>query len=329
MWLRRPADRATRKRLRKLCRHFKFKNDIARWDKDKEFVQRLAFWGPNEEALRWIASRSDGRINYLEVTNDYIFDTLDWREAGWEYFHRHLTRRYHRLLQGIQFDDNNPLHARYDAPRGTPNLITIYREERSRTTKECCYLLHVEWRATGEDAVRAAGILRPRDLLTYDFRPFWEERLRFYAIDPGRLGRLYRNRNQGTRSHRITPADRKHGRRLISDYETIQKFIDHYRSDNIQHVLTPLPTKPFLPPTPYQLSTNRSRNNCRNTPTIITTYPILRPELRTDKPHLPISNPITPLTTYHLIRPSARLIARMTSRPRSISYDSSNVAGKE
>jgi hypothetical protein len=209
-------------------------------------VQRLEFVGPNERALRWIASRRGGLINYIEVATDNIFDTPDEREAAWEFFHRHLTRRYHRRTQGIQFHDNDTTHARYDALPNAPNLITVYRDEWSRIDGQL-NVLHVEWRATGVDAVRALGIHHARDVLTRDHRKFWEERLRFYAIDAGRLGRLYRNRSDGTRSHRITAADRSYGNRILGRYQTIQEFIDDYRPGHIQHVLTPLSTQSFLP----------------------------------------------------------------------------------
>ena len=148
-----------------------------------------------------------------------------------------------------------------EAASAARNLITDYLEDHSRITDEgpC---LHVEWRARGVEAMRAAGIARPRDVLRFDHRAFWKERLRLVKVDPGRLGRLFRNREQGTRQHRITDADISLGRKIMCRYQTMQEMLDGLGPLRIGHVLTPLSAEPFLPVTPYMLSlTNRNYDN--------------------------------------------------------------------
>jgi hypothetical protein len=308
LWQCRPIDRATRKMLLKHCRELEVIDGYACWDRNWNFKQRLDIKGPDEVALRWIAARRDGRINCLEVALDYIWDTEEWREACWEHFHRHLARRYHRLLQGIQFHDGNPLHGRYDAPRGTPNLITIYRQDYCRITEQPCYVLHVEWRATGIKAVHAAGILRPRDLLTFNFRAFWKERLRFYTVDPERLGRMFLNRQSGTRRRRITPQDRAEGEDALRPYATMQELIDFYNPGRIGRILTPLDVEPFLPPSHYLSYMARSYPNCD--------YP---------NDFRKLADKTAPLVTIS----HSPLASRMTITSRSPSYVSSDVSGKE
>ena len=259
IWLRIFVDRRTREKLRKHCGSLEYDNRIPRWDRN--FRQRLDFKQPTDRALRWIASRTDGLINYAEVTLDLIFDTSEDSLAARSYLDRYRIRRWHRREHGIRYYDNDPNNQRYDGPPTAPNVVTDYLEDHSRITDEgpC---LHVEWRARGVEAMRAAGIARPRDVLRFDHRAFWKERLRLVKVDPGRMGRLFRNREQGTRQHRITDADISLGRKIMCRYQTMQEMLDGLGPLRIGHVLTPLSAEPFLPVTPYMLSlTNRNYDN--------------------------------------------------------------------
>jgi hypothetical protein len=249
IWLRRPVDRTTLEKLRKQCGELYPGPDDPLTETcpfSTKFKQRLDFKQPSDRALRWIASHCDGLVNWVEVTLDLIFATAHECAVCRTYFHRYLRRRWH-CGQKITFYHDDPDNERYDGPSTAPNIINDYTQQCSRITGEC-YCLHVEWKMRGVGAVRAGGILRPRDLLTFDHRAFWEKRLLLYKIDPARLGRLFRNREAGTRSHRITAPDRKLGNRIVGRYKTIQKLLDHYSSDRIGHVLTPISSEPFLPP---------------------------------------------------------------------------------
>jgi hypothetical protein len=262
IWLVTPVDGCTLKRLRKHCDDLHHKNRIARFN--KEFKQRLELKQPDEVALRWIASRR-GLINRVEVALDLIYATLAEAEATRSYLHRHLTRRWH-FHQTILYYKNDPSNERYDGPRSAPNIITDYLQDHSRITGEY-YCLHLEWRATGVKAVRAAGILRPRHVLTFNFRAFWEPRMRLYTVDPERLGRMFRNRQAGTRSYRFTPQDRTEGEDTLRLYATMQELIDYYSPARIGRILTPLSSEPFLPPRHIVLSltkTNYPRSDFPN-----------------------------------------------------------------
>jgi hypothetical protein len=300
IWLRIPVDGRTLKKLRHHCGHLQPGRRIARWDRN--FKQRLDFKQPDEEALRWIAGRNDGLINYGEVTLDLIFRSRAESVAARDYLYRHLTRRWHRG-QEIVFYDNDEDSTRYDGPRTAPNVIAIYLEDYSRITGEC-YCLHVEWKMRGVDAVRAAGILRPRHLLTFDHRAFWRERMRLYTVDPGRLGRLFRNREEITHSHRITPADSVTGRTAIAPYQTVQMLIDHFAPYRIGRVLTPLSSRPFLPPRLILLYTNPNYPNSDRTD--------YRTSDRTTKPLVTISPPLA----RKALRPPLVTVTRVTGTRR-------------
>jgi hypothetical protein len=237
LWLRSPVDARTLDKVSKQCCHLHANTYAVR--RFGNYRQRLEFKQPNDAALRWIARRKDGLVNRVQITLDYIFDTDEARLATRAFLHSHLARRCHRN-QPVQFYKDEW----YDGPRTAPNLITDYLEDHSRITGESC-CLHLEWRANGVDAVRAAGIIRPSNVFRYNHRHFWERRMLLYAIDDGRLGRLIRNRTEDTRSHIITEADRERGAYIIGFYETIQELIDRF--PGIQRVMTRLDNEPFLP----------------------------------------------------------------------------------
>jgi hypothetical protein len=299
LWLRTPVDGRTLRQLRKQCGHLHAATGYARWNKD--FRQKLEFKQPTDDALRWIARRNDGFVNQVQVTLDYIFDTDEARLDARAFLHRHLVRRWHRN-QPVQFYEGEW----YDGPRTAPNLITDYLEDYSRITGETC-CLHLEWRATGVDAVRAAGITRPRHLLTFDHRAFWQKRMLLYSIDDGRMGRLIRNRTEATRSHHITAKDAVRGAQTIEFCETAQHVVD-WCSRDVKRVMTKLDPEPFLPSSPYMLSTNLNVPNS-DTPDY-------------DRPDTP---------DYTLSRPLPRLSSRRNSPPsprRIPEYDESRATSE-
>ena len=212
-WLKSPADRTTVARLRRHCGHLHPDDRPARFGQG--YRQRLEFKQPDEDALRWIAGQSDVLINRLEVTLDMIYPDQRALEDAGEFLERHLVRRWHGRTQKIKVVGKT----RYDAPRGAPNGMVMYPESYSRQTGEL-FCLHLEWRINNARAARGAGIRAGTDLLRFDHRRFWRERMLLVEIDAERLGRLMRNRRNGTRSRTpdvgrfsgiVTNLDRRRG----------------------------------------------------------------------------------------------------------------------
>jgi hypothetical protein len=249
LWLRQPVSARVIKKLHRLCGKLYCANKRGRWDGN--FRQRLTFFQPTDEAIRWIAARRDGFVNHVQLTFDLIYVTPANAEAARDYLDRHRTRRWHRRSQGVKHYKNDKALTRYDGPAHARNTVTDYLEDYSRITGQP-HCLHVEWRAEGVEAVRAAGVSHPRHCLNFDHRAFWQARLLLYAVDEGRLGRLFNNRQKRTRRHRITGADRARGRRILWCYDTMQELIDGLGPLRISHVLTPLDPEPYLPGRLYQ-----------------------------------------------------------------------------
>jgi hypothetical protein len=170
----------------------------------RQYRQRIDLSRPTRQALRWLARRKDALINRVEITLDLTFRYRPDAEEAWEFFHQHWVRRWHGRTQEISQcgDGNFGSHTRYDADRSAPNQHVLYTDAHTRITGEL-NCVHVECRLNRLKAVRAAGIKSGQDLLQFDHRAFWQERLLFYDVDRGRLGRLLRNYVTGRR--RRTP----------------------------------------------------------------------------------------------------------------------------
>jgi hypothetical protein len=230
--------------------------------------QRIELRQPTVEALQQLAHRSDTLINKVEIAIHYLFDSPVARDDAWEFFHRHLIRRWHSTRQRIvvdrgtqarSTDEEGRIGTRYDGERRARNMIVFYREGQSRITGEL-NCLHLEWRLNGREAVRNAGIESGQDLLEFNHRAFWQKRLQLYDVDRHRLGRLINNRVHGTRRrtsefeqrgrYRIN-LDGRTGENHLASHDTIQELVDHLkgslRLERVHRALVPISTESLLP----------------------------------------------------------------------------------
>lgn len=267
VWLKEPADAATIARLRRQCGYLHAANRNARFGQG--YKQRLELKQPGKAALRWIAGMNDVLINRVEIALDLIFNDAREQDEAFEFLHRHLIRRWHGRTQKIKLvraerkkrkaqvvEEGSAGATRYDAGRA-PNAIAMYRNQHSRVTGEL-FCVHIEWRLSGVRPVRSAGIQLGSDLLGFNHRAFWERRLMLVDIDADRLGRVIRNRNEGTRSRtpevgrffkREINLDRKRGGVLLKSVGTVQEVIDCYGSlIPVSRILERIPAQDFLPP---------------------------------------------------------------------------------
>jgi hypothetical protein len=266
-WVREPIDRQTLAELRTQCGRGGIfaKKRPARFD--GRYRQRVELRQPTTPAFSWLAQREDALINRAEITLDLVFNYRAARDENWEFLHQHLVRRWHGKKQEIRIFRTEPQTpsvgdgdgiggTRYDAGRSAPNLIALYGDEHSRITGEL-NCLHLEWRLNRLKAVRRAGIETGRDLLEFDHRQFWQERLLLFTADKERLGRLIRNQLNGRKSRmsRIEQVgnykiniDKRTGDVHIRSRDTIQELIDQlgptYR---IHRALVPISSEVLLP----------------------------------------------------------------------------------
>jgi hypothetical protein len=267
-WLREPIDRATLRKLRKQCGRGSIftQNGPARFN--AWYRQRVEFKQPSDQALQWLARREDALINRAEITLDLMFKYRANRDEAWEFLNCHLIRRWHGKKQEIRIERGKKkpsvavargtIGTRYDAGPWAPNLIALYPEECSRVTGEL-NCLHLEWRLKGLKAVRLIGIEAGQDLLAFNHRQFWQERLLLVTADKERLGRLINNQRNGRKSRvsRVTQIsknfwiniDKRVGDIQIRSHDTFQELIDQLGpSYRIHRALAPISNEVLLPP---------------------------------------------------------------------------------
>lgn len=249
LWLRQPADKAALAALRQHCAQLHVGNRRARFDGN--FHQRLELKQPPDAALRWIASRDDALINQIEVALDFVFANWVDRDDAYDFLDQHMVRRWHGKQRVFIHAGKNK--TRYDAQRSARNSLVLYRQIYSRITGELC-VMHLEWRANGLHAVRAAGISPGKDLLKFDHREFWKKRLvlcRIVAED--RVGRYLHNRTHSRKRRQPDDRDHRTGHVICNSVGTMQEMIDKYGARfGIQRVMEKLPIEAFLPSdTPY------------------------------------------------------------------------------
>jgi hypothetical protein len=225
---------------------------------NRRFRQRVQLRQPTEKALRLLAQRNDVLINAVEISLDLVFKYWSEKSRALAFLHQHLIRRWHGSRQPIHVTKaDGDIQYRFDARRSAPNKIALYPEDFTRVTGEL-HGLHIEWRAKGVRATRAAGISSHRDLLVFDYRGFWQKRLLFYDIDRRMLGLMIRNRSTGRR-HRTHEKTIKRGRfgydtngstgeHYAQKYETVQELIHRIKPFcRIHRALTPISNEMLLP----------------------------------------------------------------------------------
>jgi hypothetical protein len=173
-------------------------------------------------------------------------------EQFW-WLHRHLVKPHHGNQQVRWYADQT----RYSGPRRARNVLALYRDKHCKVTGEV-YCVHLDWRIRGVEALRRAGIGSVRDLLQFDQRQFWQQRLRLFDIDASGLGRRHQNCSDGTNRRKpyfLLPGwnfDAYVGRVLLRHYGSVQEIIDQHRHDfDVRRSLLPIATDQFLPKSHY------------------------------------------------------------------------------
>ncbi len=257
--------------LREHCGHLCVDDRGARFGQG--YRQRLEFKQPGDSVLQWVAGRDDTLINRGENALDFIFASPAEQDAAFEFLHQQLIRRWHgktqkiKLVRGVRDKQRHGKRApelvdeielgqtRYDGWRA-PNKIAFYKDRFSRVTGEL-NCLHLEWHLNGLAACQAAGIKSGEDLVTFNHRQFWKERMRLVDVDPERLGRLIRNRAGGTRSrtaeigkgNRMTSDDKRNGWTVLQAYPTMQDLMDQFGSNlRLRSILHVMPNDPLNRP---------------------------------------------------------------------------------
>ena len=154
-----------------------------RWDpKYQMFVQ---LFQPYDAALAYLATLDDVLLNRGEVALDLIFASEQELDAAHEIVSKHHRQRWHGE-QEVRFYKIT----RYSAGPRAANKLANYADKACRITGEV-FCLHIEWRLIGAQALRRAGLGTVGELLEFDHRRFWQDRLLLQSVNLEALGRQF------------------------------------------------------------------------------------------------------------------------------------------
>ena len=249
LWVERPLTRLELAPIAAECVYLQACNEPSRFLAGK-YRQLLRLHRPSSVALEWVA-KSGGLLNYAEVALDALFDNLAQRDDAECFWRYAWCRRHHNKRDGVRFHENS----RYDGSRYRPRITDLYPQSHSRVTGEL-NCLHFEVRFNGKESCEAVGIT-PFSLLDFDFNRFWSEYLLGFNVDEERLGRLVRNRANGTKSrtapmvrlgNRQVNLDRRLGATILNGSETLQQALDRFGGiGKLRPALKPVEVGAYLP----------------------------------------------------------------------------------
>jgi hypothetical protein len=232
-----------------------------RWQRER-YQQFLSLPQPTPAALQFLSAYSDGLLNYAEIALDWTFDDAEENAHAANTANRYIVKRWHRDSQGIRFVAGV---TRYTGSRTATTNLVSYNDKSSRVTGET-YCTHTEFRLRGVLALRRAGVHAVKDLLNLDYREFWHERLIMRAVDPTKLGRMYRVHIEHKDKRRgAYEDDSRVGGRIVHMLESTQAVIDMYRNRfNVSRCLEDLDVEHLLPDRTSSAMENRVPQWVRN-----------------------------------------------------------------
>jgi hypothetical protein len=182
---------------------------------------------PSRVALEWLEARGNVWPTYLEPALNLIFNTGRECWDATRYTSKHIYKPYH---QHRWFE---PLNTRYTGPRRSPQNLTHYGHRRCKVSK-APHCLHIEWR-TKSSALPRIKATTIREVIDFDHRAFWQERLLMYEVDLEMLGAMWRRLAKlKSPRHDIELLDKftnvQIGYRLLCLCHNVQGLVDRLRS---------------------------------------------------------------------------------------------------
>jgi hypothetical protein len=253
LWLDQPQMPISLKRLKKHCtdataivQQMPFN---ARWKLKLELFQ------PTSRCLRLLEQALGHNIaavlTYVEIACDTPPATNAITQRRCDAFLAFARVRYQR-------NPFKPLYSTWycglgDGKDRPANVLTVYADRPSkinnaRPDDDDPPCLHIEWRATGSDALAQLGIVTLADLIHFDYQQFWDKHISIYRLPkPTNLGRLLAKAS-GADTNVSGSALRKRAASWITRHShEYSKFIMHNALRDIPDIARRrLETVPFL-----------------------------------------------------------------------------------
>jgi hypothetical protein len=163
---------------------------------DWRYKQKLELHQPFARALDMPQiNKNHVLLNYLEISFEFVFEQPAV-EAWLEFFMGHFLQPWHRKSDHVGSYENGGLTTRIAPDRGerrTGHWTQMYSDRDSKVVGSSkCF--RIEGKYEGVQFVRRIGILRPKDVLGFDFGSYFKKWMRLYELDLERLGRTHHNK---------------------------------------------------------------------------------------------------------------------------------------
>jgi hypothetical protein len=173
-------------------------------------------------------------LNYVEIVLDVLCDSRAQARALQSAFIASVKMKHQQQILVIH-KGTAYIGRLTKSDRKPGHVLCVYSDRPSklnsakrRRAHAAC--LHIEWRATGARALEMLGIVTTRDLLDFDHRAFWAERIQLFVLPERKaeLGRIL-HAAKGQNKHReITDrALRANASRWIQRHEIDGQFAVH------------------------------------------------------------------------------------------------------
>lgn len=206
-----------------------------------KWKQTVRLCQPNEHAIQSLAKIETVLITYLELARDQSMDSQEQVDAGLQVTAEHFVQRWHGKRRMRFWENGNwrsgDLHrviqrnGKEIRLRKIGTVFQAYGDRPSKVTGEI-NCLHLEAKIYGSSPIRRIGINHPRDLVGFDCDGFWKRNLRLFRVDRERLGRSWRNRENGTRTQ--TAKRGSHGYNV--DRSLGNLIFRHYGMDKVGRI---------------------------------------------------------------------------------------------
>jgi hypothetical protein len=171
-------------------------------------------------------------LNYVEIVLDVLCDSKAQARALERAFIASAKMK-HQPQTLVISKDTFYFGRRAKNDRKPGHVLAVYSDRPSklnsakrRRAHPVC--LHIEWRATGARALEMLGILTTCDLIDFDHRAFWAERLQLFALpkQKAELGRIL-HAAKGKTAEVTDRALRANASRWIQRHEIDGQFAMH------------------------------------------------------------------------------------------------------
>lgn len=196
---------------------------------------RVEIFQPTSRCLRLLAKALGNDVStlltYVEIVCDVAADSkrqaVRWHNA----FLASAQMSYQR--QPVVFFKNTCYYGRRSAGGNRQsNVLAVYADrpsklQNARPAADLPPCLHIEWRASGSNALASLGIIGLDDLIRFDHQRFWGLHVRMYQLaKPTALGRLLA-RASGSDPAVSGTALRKRAARWAARNSISGKFVMH------------------------------------------------------------------------------------------------------